>query len=269
MIVLVTGSTDGIGKQTAIDLARLGHHVIVHGRNAAKTEAARQAVSAAAPSATVDAVHFDLSSLADVRRGAVEVLKRFPRLDVLLNNAGILAQQRSVTVDGFEATFAVNHLAPFLLTNLLLPILQGEPARIVNVSSMVHMRGHLDFDDLQLERGYSAYGAYGQSKLANVLFTRELARRLDVKKVTVNALHPGVINTKLLREGFNMASGGSLEDGAKTSVYVATSPALKSVTGGYFNNSRPAEPSAEAQNDAVALKLWDVSARLTGLSAPS
>ena len=201
--VLVTGSTDGIGLATAIALAREGAQVILHGRTREKADRARRVVLAAVPKAALESVSGDFSSLDEVRAMAVDVLGRFERLHVLINNAGIVTKRREESRDGFELTFAVNHLAPFLLTNILLDLItRSAPARIVNVSSSVHSGSRLDFDDLQMTRRFDGFGAYGRSKLANVLFTFALARRLKGTGVTANALHPGVIATKLLHVNF-------------------------------------------------------------------
>ena len=251
--ILVTGSSDGIGKETAVELARSGAEVIVHGRNRARAETAAEDV----PGST--AWICDFGSLEEVRAA----VKKLPAgIDVLINNAGVFLPRREASKDGYELTFQVNHLAHFLLTNLLLPSM-SEGSRIVNVSSQVHAGADMRWDDLMLEHGYSGYGAYGQSKLANVLFTRELARRQQ--KATVNALHPGVIGTKLLHAGFGAMGGGSLKRGAETSVYLATSPEIAGATGKYFVNSRESRASAQAMDDDAARRLWDVSARLCKL----
>lgn len=248
--ILVTGSSDGIGRETAAELARAGAEVIVHGRSRARAEEAARAV----PGAQTWVCDFD--SLEDVRSAAGKLP---PGIDVLINNAGVYLPSRHTTKDGYETTFQVNHLAHFLLTNLLLPSM-SERSRIVNVSSQVHLGASLDFEDLMAEKSYSGYGAYGQSKLANVLFTRELARRQA--KATVNALHPGVIGTKLLQSGFGSMGGGSLQRGAETPVYLATSSDVEGVTGKYFSNRHESAPSARALDDDAARRLWDVSVRL-------
>jgi NAD(P)-dependent dehydrogenase (short-subunit alcohol dehydrogenase family) len=249
--ILVTGSSDGIGKEAALQLARAGAQVIVHGRT--KQRAADAARGVAGAKVWV----CDFASLADVRSAAA----RLPRgIDVLINNAGVFLQSRQVTGDGFEATFQINHLAPFLLTQLLLPSM-SEGSRIVNVSSAVHSGAEIAWDDLMSERHYSGYGAYAQSKLANLLFTRELARRQT--KATVNALHPGVIGTKLLRGGFGGMGGRSVAQGAETPVYLALSKEVEGVTGKYFVNSHETRPAPQALDDEAAERLWEVSERLT------
>lgn len=264
-LVVITGATDGIGAETARLLARAGARVVVHGRNREKAERVSSAIGTReAP------VVADLSSMDAVRAMAEELRTRGEPIDVLLHNAGIFAEARTLTADGFESTLAVNHFAPFLLTHLLLQPLRASPqARVINVSSIAHNRGALDPHDPTMARGFSPYGAYAASKLANVLFTLELARRLAGSTITVNALHPGVVSTKLLRAGFNMEGPDSHEDGAATSVFLALDPSVARTTGQYFVRSRQA-PHAGKPKDARA--LYDESCRLLGvepLSDPS
>ncbi len=262
---LITGSTDGIGLQTARDLAARGVDVILHGRSPAKLAQALQAVREVAPEGQHRTCCADLGELAQVRRLADEVGAAGP-LEILIHNAGVYMNQPVASADGFELTFAVNHLAPFLLTHLLLPQLQAAAAgRIVVVSSVAHLRGRLG-PRPHLLAGFDAYGAYACSKLANVVFTVELAQRLaGSPSCTVNALHPGVVSTKLLREGFGFSGPDSLEEGAATSVYLATSPEVAQVSGGYFARSRPAPMNPDALEPAVRAQLWDLSAALTGV----
>jgi NAD(P)-dependent dehydrogenase (short-subunit alcohol dehydrogenase family) len=287
-VCLVTGATSGIGKEIAAGLASMGATVVVAGRERGRCEAAvaeirkRSEGSEPQPSYLVA----DLSSLAEVRRLADEFSAAHDRLDVLVNNAGVFSAERRVTVDDLEYTFAVNHLAPFLLTNLLLGRLRAAsssssssstPAassRIVTTSSVAHKGASMDFDDLQFERRkYSGLKAYSQSKLANILFTRELARkRLDAGQITANCFHPGAVRTGLVRNGvyaavWSMAGPFMLtpEKGADTGVYLSSSPEVEGVTGGYFVKRRQVEPSAEAQDDGAAARLWQVSEELTGL----
>ncbi len=260
MKILVTGATDGIGKQTALELGQLGHAVWVHGRSAAKAEEAAAALRQEAKTATFTPVHADLSRLSEVRQLGTELLTA--KLDVLLHNAGVFQKTREVTVDGFELTLAVNHLAPFLLTHLLLPSLP-KSGRVVLVSSVAHQRGHIDFEDLQSARHFDGYGVYAASKLANVLFCGELARRLGPAP-SVFALHPGVISTKLLTTGFGVG-GASLEEGARTSVYAATDPSLAGTTDRYFSDARPAKPSAASQDPATQRRFYELSAELVGI----
>lgn len=269
---VVTGASGGIGLPTAVALARLGASVAVVARDRARGGDALGRVRAAAAGGTVSLFLADLGSLADVRRLASELSSALPRIDVLVNNAGAMHATRKVSADGHELTFAVNHLAPFLLTTLLLPRLRASaPARVVTVSSEAHRIGPLDFGDLQAERGYSAMRVYGRSKLANVLFSNELARREDASRVTSNSLHPGVVAT-----GFGRNDPGwfrvlvtigrpflaSPEKGARTSVFVASAPALAGVTGRYFKGSREAVPAPFARDEAAERRLWELSERL-------
>jgi retinol dehydrogenase 14 len=264
--LLVTGSTDGIGRQTALELLRRGHRVIVHGRSPQKTEAAAEALRAESGSQTVETWPCDLSSLAAIRAAAPALLERHPRLDVLLHNAGVFMNERKLSPDGFELTFAVNHLAQFLLTHLLAPALEAAaPSRVVVVSSVAHGRGTLDFGDLQSSKQFSGYTAYARSKMANVLFSGELAERWKEKRITANALHPGVVGTKLLREGFGMDGNDSLEQGAATSVHLCVAPEVEGVTGKYFASKKEAPLGRAARDPEIRRKLWEESARLCGL----
>ena len=266
--ILVTGSTDGIGLETACELAELGHRVIVHGRSNEKAASARKRVASRA-SANVsggeaggaETVIGDLSSLKEVDAMAREINERFPDLRVVVANAGVTTKTRRESVDGHELTFAVNHLAHFLLINRLVNTLKANvPSRIVVVSSMVHRSGQIHFDDLQLTRGFSGSDAYSQSKLANLLFAFELARRLEGTGVTVNGLHPGVISTKLLH--VNFSGGAPVSAGAKTPVYLATADDLKNVTGKYFENRRETSPAKAGLDVEAARRLWDLSEEL-------
>lgn len=207
----------------------------------------------------------DFAALAEVRALAERLLRDCPRLDVLINNAGIAVRRRGLSADGYESTFAVNHLAPFLLTNLLLDRLRASaPARIVNVSSGVHSGGRIDFGDLQMERSFDGWDAYCNSKLANALFTCELARRLDAAEVTANFLHPGVIDTKLLH--VNFGGGSPVAAGARTPLHLALAPEVAAVTGAYFVDRRQARAATAAGDRRLAAELWRVSASLTGLA---
>jgi retinol dehydrogenase 14 len=271
--VLVTGGTGGIGKATAIGLAALGARVGITGRDQARTAAAAGGIRAATGSAAVDVFAADMSSQAEVRRLAAQVAATYPRLDVLVNNVGGFWAHRHVTADGLERTFALNHLAPFLLTNLLLDCLTASaPARIVTVSSGAHARGRIDFDDLQGERNYSGQRAYSQSKLANVMFTYELARRLEGTGVTATVLHPGVVRTSFGAEDqaahlavlIRMAGPfmKTAAQGAVTPVYLASSPQVEGVTGRYFANRKPKAAAKTAYDTTAAARLWQVSADL-------
>ena len=275
--VVVTGGTAGIGRATALGLARLGAHLAITGRDRARAEDAAREIHGAADG-QVDVFVADLSSQSEVRRLADEILQRLARIDVLVNNVGGYWNTRHITVDGLERTFALNHLAAFLLTGLLLDRLkQSAPARVVTVSSHVQAMGQINFDDLQGERSYSAARAYNQSKLANVLFTYELARRLKRTSVTANALHPGVVRTSfgaedpgLVQRLFTPFMGLFLKSptrGAATSIHLASAPDFEQVTGRYFVNSKPKRSSERSYDEATAARLWRVSADLVGLIA--
>jgi len=274
--VLVTGATAGIGRATAMGLAALGAHVAITGRDDGRTEDAAREIRAAG-GGQVDVFVADLSAQAEVRRLADEVLQSLSRIDVLVNNVGGYWHTRHVTADGLERTFALNHLAPFLLTNLLLDRLkQSAPARVVTVASNAHAMGRIDFDDLQGERSYSGSRAYDQSKLANVLFAYELARRLPATSVTANALHPGVVSTSFGAEDpgriqrwfvpFMRPFMKTPAQGAATSIHVASAPDLEHVTGRYFANRKPKRSSARSYDETTAARLWQVSADLVGLA---
>jgi NAD(P)-dependent dehydrogenase (short-subunit alcohol dehydrogenase family) len=273
-VCLVTGATGGIGLVTARELARGGAVVVGVGRSPERAKAAAAQLRQQTGNAAVEYLVADLSAQAEIRRLAEAFRQRYDRLDVLVNNAGAMFLRREETVDGLERTFALNHLAYFLLTHRLLPVLRASaPARIVNVASAAHVGARLDFDDLQSRRGYRGFRAYGRSKLANVLFTYELARRLAGTGVTANALHPGFVGT-----GFGQQTAGRLaplwrvvqlfalspEHGAQTSIYLAGSPAVEGVTGQYFVKQQPVRSSPASYDEAVARHLWEVSLQLTG-----
>lgn len=276
-ICLITGATSGIGRVAARELARSGLRVVIVGREEGRVTETVAALREQTGSSAVEYLLADLSSQEQVRRLSDEFLRRYGRLDVLLNNAGAVFTSRQVTVDGIERTFALNHLAPFLLTNLLLNTLTSSaPARVVTVSSMAHSGAHMQLDDLQFERHpYRAFTAYGQSKLANILFTYELARRLDGTGVTANTLHPGFVATN-----FGRSNGGlwsplftllrpfmiSAERGAQTSIYLATSPEVEGVTGRYFADCKPRRSSAASYDVESQRRLWETSEQLTGVA---
>lgn len=280
-VCVVTGATSGIGKITAQALAGLGGRVIIVGRNPAKTEATVNQIKQQTGSATVESLLADLSSQAEIRRLAEQFKNRYQRLDVLVNNAGGMFISRRESVDGIEMTFALNHLGYFLLTNLMLDVLKASaPARIVNVASRSHEGASINFDDLQSRQHYGGMQAYGQSKLANVLFTYELARRLAAEGtsgVTVNALHPGFVATNFgadnagwvgrVVKGVINVGAISPERGAQTSIYLATSPEVKDITGKYFVECKPVQSSPASYDEATARRLWEVSAQMTGLPA--
>ena len=276
--VLVTGGTGGIGKATAAGLAALGARVGITGRDPARTEAAAAGIRAAPGSPAVDAFAADLSVQAGVRRLAAQVLGTYPRLDVLVNNVGGFWAHRHVTADGLERTFALNHLAPFLLTNLLLDRLTASaPARIVTISSAAHASGRIDFDDLQGERNYSGQRAYSQSKLANVMFTYELARRLEGTGVTATVLHPGVVRTSFGAE--DQAAHMTVmirvarlvmktpAQGAGTPIYLASSPEVEGITSRYYADCKPKTSSKASHDTTAAARLWQASAGLAGMTA--
>jgi retinol dehydrogenase 14 len=276
--VLVTGGTGGIGKATAIGLSRLDARVGITGRDRARAEAAAADIHAASGNPAVDAYAADLSSQAGVRRLARDVLDAYPRLDVLVNNVGGFWAHRHLTADGLEHTFALNHLAPFLLTNLLLDrLIASAPARVVTVSSGAQSMGRIDFDDLQGERNWSGQRAYNQSKLANVMFTYELARRLDGTGVTATVLHPGVVRTAFGAEDparwhrvFLPLVRPFLKSpprGAETPIHLGSSPEVAGVTGQYFANRKPKTSNRASYDTQAQARLWRVSAELVGLTS--
>ncbi len=271
--VVITGANSGVGRATAVAVAEVGAHTVITARSPERGGQALADIRRVSGSDRVDLVVFDLGDLASVRRGADEILGRFPRIDVLVNNAGLVQSDRRETVDGYEATFATNHLGPFLLTRLLTDrLVASAPARVVTVASTAHhgARRGLDFDDLQSTRHYRGMRAYSRSKLANILFTEELAQRLSGTGVTANSLHPGTVASGFARDddarGF-LAFGIKVikpfiltpEKGARTSVYLATSPEVAEVTGQYFVKCRPRTPSPAARDQAAATLLWSVS----------
>ena len=265
-IVLITGATDGIGKQTAFELAHLGATVLLHGRNPKRLIDAMNDCRKKVTHPKLDFFNADFSSLNAIRKMVVDLKQKYDRLDVLINNAGVFMKTRELSHDGYEMTFAVNHLAHFFLTHLCLPLLKASPsARVITVSSIAHMRATLDFENLQGEKKFDGYDAYSRSKLANVLFAVELAERMKGSKLTSNALHPGVITTKLLEAGFAM-KGASLEEGAETSVYLASSPEVEGVTGKYFVKKRPQPYNPIADNAELRKRFWEHSCRLVGIS---
>jgi NAD(P)-dependent dehydrogenase (short-subunit alcohol dehydrogenase family) len=272
-VCIVTGANSGIGKETARGLAERGATVILAVRDAAKGEAARADIVGSAPDAKVEVRSLDLASAASIRAFAKAFEQKYARLDVLVDNAGVWTRARQTTKDGFEATFGVNHLGTFLLTRLLVPLLEkSAPSRVVVLSSALHYQGAIDWDDLMFERrSFNGTAAYNQSKLANVLFTKALARRLAGKGVTVNAVHPGVVSTELMREmpdlvkkiaGLFLLSPAA---GARTSLHVATSDECATTTGAYFAKSRPKVAAKRARDEADQERLWEVSERLLGL----
>lgn len=279
-VCLVTGATNGIGYETALGLARRGARVAIVGRDPEKTRASAERIREAIPGAVVDPHVADLSAQAEIRRLAASLRATYPRLDVLVNNAGAIFDRREITVDGIERTWALDHLGYVLLTLELLDTLKASAAagakpRIVNVASAAHYRGHIDFSDIEGARRYGAMRAYAQAKLGNVLFTYALARRVKADGITVNALHPGVVKT-----GFAKNTGGAFgavwslmrpfliqpDKGAATSLHVATAPELDGVTGRYFSRSRPKQSSAESRDESVQERVWALSLAQVGLA---
>jgi len=275
-IIFITGGTSGIGKETLKKLGVTGATVVFTARDAKKGEETKKEVIAGTKNSNVECLICDLASFSSVRTCAEEFKKRYQRLDVLVNNAGVLPQERQESRDGIELNFAVNYLAPFLLTNLLLPLLkQSAPARVINVASSAHTEGEIHFDDLQSQKSFNKYAAYAQSKLALILFTKKLARELEGTGVTVNALHPGVVGTEMTMQNVRRMNPLSAfvfkrtlvtpAQGAETSVYLATSPEAANVSGEYFVHKRTAPASPLASDMAVASRLWDISASMVGL----
>lgn len=275
LICLITGATDGIGKETALTLARKGYAVFITGRNEAKCKDVVSEIKAINPS--VDSGYFlsDFTKLKSVSAMADQILNTLPQIDVLINNAGTTYSSRQVSEEGIEQTFSTNHLAPFILTVKLIPLLKKAPkARIVTVSSGSHYQGHINFDTITNPKRYFVMGAYSDSKLANVLFTKQLTKLLKGSNITANCLHPGFVKTKIGNKNTNtffglvwtvMTNIGaiSLQEGAATSVYLASSPDAEQYNGLYFDKSKPKTSSKEAQDEKVAEKLWKLSESLT------
>jgi NAD(P)-dependent dehydrogenase (short-subunit alcohol dehydrogenase family) len=274
-VVVITGATSGIGQVAAEQLAAMGARIVQVARDKTRGQAAMDRLCVCGPNADHSIYYADLTRLSEMKRVAEEIAQTEPRIDVLINNAGAVFGNRRVTEDGLERTFALNHLSYFVLTHVLRERLKASaPARVINTSSDAHRGNRLDFDDLQAARIYRGFPVYGRSKLANILFTRELARRLDGSGVTANALHPGFVATRFGDETGGLLSLGirwakffaiSPQNGAKTIVYLATSPEVAGMSGRYFYKCRLATPTREAQDDAAARRLWEESAKLAGL----
>lgn len=278
-IIMVTGATSGIGEETALELARRRATIILVGRSQARCEAAAARIKQDTGSSMVEYLVADLSSNAAIHQVARQFLDKHDRLDVLVNNAGSVFLIRRLSVDGIEMTFALNHMNYFILTLLLLEALKKSPAaRIVNVSSNSHRGQRLDFDDLQLKKSYNVMKAYGRSKFANVLFTYELARRLVNFPITVNALHPGRVATRIWNKGGILnplisvvmrSMAIPVEEGAKTVIYLASSPEVEGISGKYFTNCKAVPSDRATYDEAVAKRLWDASLQLSGLNDPT
>jgi retinol dehydrogenase 12 len=271
--IVITGATDGIGKVTARELGAADTSIWIVGRNPGKTESVVRELSAAKPAAKYQGLVGDLSRPGEVRRVAQELADRLPHLDVLLNNAGAFFSSLQRTPEGFEQTFALNHLNYFVFTHHLLPLLRSAPrGRVVSVASEAHRQAKLDFESLNGERGYRGWQAYGRSKLCNILFTRELAKRLAGSSVTANSLHPGFVASKFGHNNPGVGTGLlkmlqkliaiDEDSGAKTSVYLANAPEVSGVSGEYFDKCRPRRPSAAALDDGSATRLWTVSEQI-------
>lgn len=265
-IVLITGSTDGIGKQTAFELAQLGYKIIIHGRDENKCIKTKDEIGSKIYNSELSYVVADLSSVEEIKKMSDELHSKFSRIDVLINNAGVFLRKRITNKEGIELTFMINHLAHFYLSYLIFDHLKkSEDARIINVSSIAHENADFDKDDFMLEKNYSGYKAYANSKLYNILFTYALVRRLRSKNITTYALHPGVISTKLLYEGFRI-SGSPLTVGAETPVYLATTEEIKIYNGQYFIKKKPVRSSKLSYDEALQEKLWDYSINLLKLN---
>jgi NAD(P)-dependent dehydrogenase (short-subunit alcohol dehydrogenase family) len=272
--VLITGANSGIGKVAASALAGMGATVVLACRRPDAAQLAMAEIRREHPHAQLDSIAIDLASLASVRRAAAEVMAKYPVVDVLINNAGLANMQRETSEDGFEMTFAVNHLGPFLLTNLLLPALRAGKGRVITVASGAHKAGRMNWADLQLTRGYFVLRSYAQSKLANILFTKALAARVEADGIHANCLHPGAVSTNIwpernwLEKAFSKVLRLfliSAEKGARTSIWLASGTVGGTASGNYFENCQEKTPSRAARDRDAAEKLWEISANLTGL----
>ncbi|MFA5348741.1 MAG: SDR family oxidoreductase [Methanoregula sp.] len=259
-IILVTGSTDGIGKATARELASRGAEVILHGRNNRKGNEVRKEMADTTGTGMPDLLVADLSSQDQIRQMAEDIISRYTRLDVLINNAGTFEKKRRLTESGVEMTFAINYLAPFLLTRLLLPLInKSAPSRIVTLASSAHEDvDHIDWDNLPAQDHYDSWGAYALSKFADITFTYTLARQTEGSGVVANCLHPGVTDTKILRSAFPGYPAISPEEGAQTSVYLAISPEVTGISGQYFDNRKKVRSSALTHDRSVQDRLWNL-----------
>ncbi|MFX1329647.1 MAG: SDR family oxidoreductase [Promethearchaeota archaeon] len=272
-ICMITGANSGIGKATAIGLAKLNARIIMVCRDKDRGEKAKKEIINQTGNKNIDLLLCDLSSQEQIRKLLVEFKEKYQNLHVLINNAGIMLKKRTISVDGFEMNFAIHFLAPFLLTNLLIDVLKrSAPSRIINVTSAAHKRAKIDFNDIQSEnKKYRLFTVYGISKLAEMLLTYELSRNLEGSRVTVNAIHPGLVNTNLGRDQSKFSQWfarkffKSPEEGAQTSIYLASSPEVEGITGKYFVNNQPKESSGESYNKEHAKKLWHIALEMTKL----
>ena len=269
-VAIITGANSGIGKETAIGLAKMGATIVMVCRNEKKGKKAREDIIRKTGNPSIDLLLCDLESLSNVRALAENILNRYDRVKVLVNNAGIFSLRSRRTAEGFERTFAVNYFAPFLLTHLLLNRLKkSSPSRIVNVSSVSHFGGHIDLEELEKKGGSSAFRAYSNSKLALVMFTYELASRIKGTGVTVNCLHPGAVSTNIWRipSALTRPFMLSAKSGAKTSIYLSSSPEVEGESGQYYEKMKPKRSSDESYDEEKTRKLWDISLRLIGLAS--
>jgi len=274
-ICMITGATSGIGREMALALARLNHKIVIIGRNEKKCLNTQNQIKAQTGNQQIEYITADFSALSNIRNLTEQFKQKYKKLDILINNAGVYSIKRSESIDGYEMTFAVNHLAHFLLTNLLMERLKTSPAaRIINVSSMAHEKSNIDFDDLSCKNNYNGLYAYARSKLANILFTYELARLLKDTNITVNAFHPGFVATNFGKNNGiirfilrRLIKRGALTpvQGAKTGIYLATSEEVNGVSGKYFVNKKAVNSSKESYDETLAKELWYKSCKLTGL----
>jgi NAD(P)-dependent dehydrogenase (short-subunit alcohol dehydrogenase family) len=272
-VVVITGGTSGLGKESAKEIAKMGATVAITGRSLEKLDMAAREIKNLVPAAKIDTFLCDQSLMSEVRRLAKELLDKYPKINVLMNNAGITTQRAKLTSEGIEQVFATNHLAPFLLTNLLLERLVQSNARVVNVSSAMHKHVKINFDNLQSIKGFNWDSSYSRSKLMNLLFTYELARRMEGKTITVNAIHPGLVKTRIGHKDTALLSFGkaiadlfalTVEQGAKTQIYVATSPEVEGITGKYFAKCKVEESSTDSLKHDDWASLWEMSLTLIG-----
>ncbi len=263
--IFITGSTDGIGKQTAIELALQGHEIILHGRNKIKINKTLEEIINQTNNKNIKGFVADFSSFKQIKKMATEITNEYNYIDILINNAGIYMKERILTENGYETTFQVNHLAHFLLTNLLIKLIkESKQGRIINVSSIAHQSADFDLENLNGEKYFSSYNAYAVSKFANILFTKKLSENLLNTNITVNSLHPGVISTKLLKAGFNI-SGASVKRGAETPVYLAVSKEVEKISGEYFIDKRIEKTHPKTYDRTLINNFWHISSKMVSI----